>query len=363
MSKELKIGFVSLVTIALMIWGFQYLKGKNLLKKNFTFEVIYPDVEGLDVSSPVEINGLAVGAITSIKINPENVRTMIVTFDVEGDHFLPNTTRALYSAGSIVGGKKIVLDFDTLCKGSNCLLGGERLQAGSRGMLETMISKEEMVEFFGTLRNEVGPVVDTVMSALLDENANNAMSNSIKSFEISMSNLASLTKNLDRLLEKSYNHLDKTIENMAVITSSFANTNDDMENMITNFSKFSTQLADADIGATLSKTGTTFDNTNALLQDLKTTIEEANTSFEHVNTLLSTIEQGDGTIAKLLNDPEIYYNLEATTKHLSLLLQDLRLNPKRYVRLSVFGRKGNQYNPPEEDPAFELRQEPVKDDY
>jgi len=360
MSKEIKIGVIGLVTIASMIWGFQFLKGKNLLKTNYSLEVVYPDVEGLTVSSPVEINGLQIGAVSGISINPDDVRTMIVRFDVEGEHSLPNNAKALLSAGSLVGGKKIVLDFEKLCSGSNCLKDGARLEGGARGIIETMISKDELKEFLGTLANGVSPVVDTLMNTVLDKDADNAVSNSLRSLESSMSNLASLTTNLDRLLKKSYSNLDQTLGNMAIVTESFAKTNDDLETMITNLSKFSTQLADADIGGTLEKTGETFDNANLLLTDLKTAVGEATTSFDRVNGLMTKVGEGDGTVAKLLNDPEIYNNLEATSKHLSLLLQDFRLNPKRYVRLSVFGRKGNEYMAPEEDPAFELQQ-PVED--
>ncbi|MFT4566986.1 MAG: phospholipid/cholesterol/gamma-HCH transport system substrate-binding protein [Saprospiraceae bacterium] len=355
MSKEIKIGVIGLITLVAMIWGFQFLKGKNLLRTNYAFEVVYSNVEGITVSSPVEINGLQIGAISSITVNPDDVRTMIVKFDVEGEHLLPQDAKALLSAGSIVGGKKIVLEFDNLCDGNNCLQNGARLEGGSRGILETIVTKEELKEFFSAVIKGVGPVVDTVMNTVLDNQADNTVSNSLKSLESSMNNLASLTSNLDRLLKTSYSNLDQTLGNMAVVSESFAKTNDDLETMIRNFSKFSTQLADSDLGETLEKTNETFDNANVLLKDLKTTVGEATTTFSKVNGLMTQVGEGDGTIAKLLNDPEIYNNLEATSKHMSLLLQDLRLNPKRYVRLSVFGRKGNQYAAPEEDPAFELQ--------
>jgi phospholipid/cholesterol/gamma-HCH transport system substrate-binding protein len=148
MSKEIKIGVIGLITLVAMIWGFQFLKGKNLLRTNYAFEVVYSNVEGITVSSPVEINGLQIGAISSITVNPDDVRTMIVKFDVEGEHLLPQDAKALLSAGSIVGGKKIVLEFDNLCDGNNCLQNGARLEGGSRGILETIVTKEELKEFF-----------------------------------------------------------------------------------------------------------------------------------------------------------------------------------------------------------------------
>jgi len=130
MSKELKIGIISLITIAVMIGGFQYLKGKNPFSKVYTFDVILPDVEGLDVASDVTVNGLSVGAISGIRVNPDNVKTMIVSFDVEGEYYLPKDTRAINSFNGLVNGRKIMLQYDKACQGDNCLQGGERLQGG-----------------------------------------------------------------------------------------------------------------------------------------------------------------------------------------------------------------------------------------
>ena len=161
---------------------------------------------------------------------------------------------------------------------------------------------------------------------------------------------------MNRVMSESYESLNQTIQNMAIVTGSLANTNDDLERMISNMASLSQQVVDADLGSALGKTSETFDNTNNLLLSLDSTVVRASSSFDRLDDLLKSAESGDGSIAKLLNDPGVYDNLDNTTKNLSLLLQDMRLNPKRYLRLSVFGRKGNQYTYPEEDPAFELEQ-------
>ena len=358
MSKELRIGIISVITIAVMIWGFQYLKGKNLLSKVYSFEVVLADVEGLEVASPVQINGYGIGAISSIGINPQDVKTMIVKFDVEGEYYLPKGTKALNSFNGLVGGKKLMLLYDKACSGDNCLQGGERLEGGNRGMIQAMVNQDDVSQLLSGIRKDIGPVLDTVMKKMVGPDSDNAISNSLNSLEQATKSLASLTINMDRLLRKSFDNLDATIENMAIITQSFADTNDDLEKTIRNFGTLSDQLVKADIGGTLSKTSETFDHTNDLLKDLRITVEKANSSFDNVNSLLSTLENGEGTISKLLSDPEIYYNLRSTTEHLSLLLQDLRLNPKRYVNVSVFGKKDKAYVAPEADPAFQSQEIP-----
>lgn len=362
MSKELKIGIITLVTMAVMIWMFQYLKGKNILKEIVSFEVVYDNIEGLKTAAPVEINGFTVGSISKIELNPEDVRSMLITFDVQGKFKLPKNTIALLAAdNSLVGSKKIILEFNEMCTGDECAQNGYRFQAGARGVLEAMIGKDNLRDYLKTIQEEMGPMVDTLVASLTDEDADNTVSNTLRNLDRSMANLASLTESMDRLLKSTYNELNETAENMAVVSTSLANTNEDMETMIRNFSKLSQQLIDADLGTALGQTKETFENTNALLDELTTTANKANESFDTINDLLSKVEDGEGSIAQLLNNPEIYENLEATTQHMALLLQDMRLNPKRYVRLSVFGRKGNVYVPPGEDPAIDEQSEIKKE--
>lgn len=353
MSKELKIGIITLITLIILIWGFQYLKGKNLLKKGYSFTAVYSDVEGLANASPVQINGLTVGNISNIEVNPDDVSTMIVSIDIEGEFRLPKDTRAINAAPSgVIGNRKIILEFDHLCSGDDCLKGGERLESGVRGILASVIGKDEVDEVIVGLRSNLGPMMDTIIHRLTSEDQEHSISSSLNNLDEVTNNLASLTGNLDRLLKSSYGNLNATMENLAQVTETFATTKDDMEKMIKNLSSFSAQVVDADVGGTLTKTSETVESTNKLLNELKSTVEQANESFVSVNSLLTKVDTGEGTIGRLLNDPEVYYNLEATSKHLALLLQDLRLNPKRYVRLSVFGRKGNPYTNPDDDPAF-----------
>ncbi len=353
MSKELKIGIITLITLAVMIWGFQYMKGKNLLKKGYTFTAVYNDVEGLSVASPVQINGLAVGAISSITVNPDDVRSMVVTFDVEGDFKLPKSTVALNAAPpSVIGSRKIVLKFDHLCSGDDCLESGARLKSSVRGIVASLVGGDEVDGIISGMRQNLGPLMDTVIQRITSTDNENSIGQSLQNLDEVTQNLSALTANLNKLLRASTGSITTTMENLAVVSGSFAKTNKDLENMIVNLSAFSSDIVEADLGGTLAKTGETLDSTNDLLTGLKTTVNEANSSFSSVSSMLQKVDTGQGTIGRLLNDPEIYHNLESTTEHLALLLQDMRLNPKRYVRLSVFGRKGNAYTAPEDDPAM-----------
>ena len=114
MSKELRLGILSILTIALFLWGYQYLKGKNILGKLQSFKTTYNNVEGLKIAAPVEINGYVVGSVSKIELNPSAAKSMDITFDVQGDWKLTkNTIARLSSDNSLVGSKKIILDFNT----------------------------------------------------------------------------------------------------------------------------------------------------------------------------------------------------------------------------------------------------------
>jgi len=354
MSRELKIGIITLVTLAIMIWGFQYMKGKNILSKGYTFEASYPDVEGISVASPIQINGLPVGAVSSIRVNPDDVQTMIVTFDIEGEFQLPTSTKALIASPSgVIGSKRIILSFDELCDGSNCLEGGEMLEGGYRGLISTLVSGKEIDDVLGGLRTNLGPMMDTIIQSIASEEAENSIASSMRNMDLLSANLAAATGQLNSLLRQSTDNITETMSNIAIVTGSFAKTHEDLEKLITNFSSLSEEIASSNLGETLSKTTETIQGANDLLASLESTVDKTSTSLTSVNSLLQKIDTGQGTMGKLMNDPEIYHNLKATSEHLALLLQDLRLNPKRYVRLSVFGRKDQPYTEAEDDPALD----------
>lgn len=330
------------------------MKGKNLLSKGYTFEAVYPDVEGISVASPVQINGLPVGAVSGIRVNPDDVKSMIVAFDIEGDFKLPNTTKALIAAPSgIVGSKRIILKFDELCEGSNCLEGGERLDGGYRGLISTLVNDDEIDGIMSGMRENLGPMMDTILNAIASEEANNSIASSLKNIDKLTGNLASATSQLNYIMGQSSESIGETMSNLAIVTGSFAETHEDLEKLITNLSALSEDLAKANLGETLSSTSETITSANELLSGLQSTVDKTSTSLSSVNSLLQKIDTGQGTMGRLMNDPEIYHNLKATSEHLALLLQDMRLNPKRYVRLSVFGRKGDPYTPSEDDPALD----------
>ena len=346
MSRELKLGLLTLIITGLSLWGYQYIKGKNILNKVKSYSAVYNNVEGLAVAGNVEINGMAIGSIQKIELNNDDVNTMIVSFEVEGDYQFPkNTVAALSTSNSLVGSKKIVLHFDKLCE-SDCLESGDRMISGTRGVLESILPKSDLQGHLGVLREEIGGIMDSVINVFNGRDADNTVARSLRDMEEAMKNLASLTATMDKFTKATYIDLETTIANMADITESLQRGSGEIKQIMNNVSEITSQLANADIGKTIKRTDETFDKTNDLLTDLQASVKEVNSSFDKMNGILSQVEKGEGTIGQFLENEDMY-------KNMNLLLQDLRLNPKRYIRFSVFGRKGKDYTYPDGDPAFD----------
>ncbi|MEE9372419.1 MAG: MlaD family protein [Saprospiraceae bacterium] len=348
MSRELKLGLLSVIVIALSLWGYQYLKGKNILNKVSTYSVVYSNVEGLEVAGPVEINGFPVGSIQKIVLNPDDVNSMVVSFEIEGDYRFPKLTTAMLStSNSLVGSKKIILKFKNLCE-SDCLSDGGRMVSASRGILETILPKNELKSHLAIFKDEIGGIVDSILIAANGKDANNSLAKGIRNMETSMQNLASLTATMDRFTKATYTDLQTTIANFASITESLQQSSGEIKYIMNNVAKITDQVATADLGKTINKTEETFANTNALLFDLQGSVAQVNGTFSKIDTMLTNMDKGKGTIGKFLNDDGLYNNM-------NLFLQDLRLHPKRYVRFSVFGRKGKAYEYPVGDPAQDTK--------
>jgi phospholipid/cholesterol/gamma-HCH transport system substrate-binding protein len=173
----------------------------------------------------------------------------------------------------------------------------------------------------------------------------------VRQLEIIAKNIAAITASTNQLLTASSTNLNRTIENTASVTSSLAKSNQKIEGLLANLDKITGDIAKSNLSNTIGKTNETLDASKVAIAELKTTLEGASTTMKDLSVVLQKVNQGDGTMAKLMNDKNLYTNLEATTKNLNLLLQDLRLNPKRYAHFSVFGKKQKEFTLPENDPA------------
>jgi len=139
MSREIKLGAFAFIVLLVSIWGYTFLKGKNPLKKSYTFETVYGNVMSLSKSSKVFINGYVVGSVLDVDLNKDNLKEMIVSFNVEGDYKIPKNAIVEQVNDGLMGGKVLSISFDKQCSGADCAQKGDRLQGRTIGLLRTWL--------------------------------------------------------------------------------------------------------------------------------------------------------------------------------------------------------------------------------
>ena len=325
MKSEIKIGLLGIASLLILIFGYKFLKGKNLLERSQTFYVKYQDIDQLAVSNPVLINGLKVGSVLDLKIDPQDANFIIVTLDISGDLKFPKNTKAVLLSKGVLGDKMIELEFDKLCE-SNCLESGAYLEGITKGFLSAMIGEPE----------EVNEYVDAISEKLSEDED---VSETLKNIEQTVANLNKVTAQLDGLLASSSQSLNGVISNVDQITRELAINRKTLSTSLSNIEDFTTQLKGANIGEIANNLNNTISSTDAMINRFEGTIQETNQSLKSVKSVLATIDAGEGTAGRLIKDQTLANNLERATKNLDFLLQDIRLNPKRYINISVFGKK------------------------
>jgi len=314
LSREVKTGIIVIGGILLFVMGFSFLKATPIFNNSKTFYAVYSHVGGLQPGTQVSINGFNVGNVNKISFK-NGSGNLLVTFSVDSDfEFSKNSIAELYDTG-IIGGKGIQVNpvFD----GAPIAQSGDTLSSNIKPGLTDLLQQK-----LAPLQSKIEGAVSNADSLLLnfndvlDEETKRNLRESIKGLNATVQSFQSSAATLNSLLADNKNSLDSSITNINTIT--------------TNFSVLSDSIAQV---------------------GLANTIRSLESTISNLDKMLAKIEKGEGTLGKLVNNEELYNNLSEASKELDLLLQDFRLNPKRYVNVSVFGKKQKEYEIPEDDPA------------
>ena len=310
-TKEIKTGILVLSSIALFIWGYSYLKGRDLLNEYKIIYVEYDNVEGLASNAPVTINGLVVGKVSNITLQ-NSTGKLLVELQVKSSFpFSKSSIIAIYEPG-LIGGKQIQIipNFDD----KNLAVNGDTLKSDVKKGLTDLVAEK-----LTPLQEKVEKMV--VNADLLLKNLNDVLDTKSKE------NLKSSTSNLNETLAE-FNKASKNVnailaDNKSKIDGTLSNIN----KVSSDFTRISDSLSKANIGQ--------------IVKNLEKTLAS-------VDKIMNDVQSGKGTFGKLVKDESLYDNLDKTSKELELLLQDVRLNPTRYVNVSVFGKKNKPYTSPKD---------------
>ena len=304
-SRELKIGFITVVTLVAFFWGLNFLKGINVFKSTDEYFVEYDKIEGLLESAVINLNGYKVGNARSIYFDSKNPGKIIVKLELQENIKIPVNSVAVITSSSMISGikdiKLVFSDSNVYHNFGDTLMGG--LDKGISGIIDPIKTQAEE-----TIAN-----IDSVLIIMKNIFNKNTQANLKHTF----AKLDTISTNFNSTL-KSDGSLTKSIENLSYITGELKNKSGELSSLLVNFSAVSDSLAQSEI---------------------KSTINNTNKTIQATTEILEKINNSEGTLGMLVNNDTLYHNLKNTSESLDILIKDLKKHPKQYVHFSLFGSK------------------------
>lgn len=314
-SNETKVGALTAVAITLLILGFNFLKGKTLFKTGNIIYAKYTDTKGIMVSNGVFINGFQVGSVYDIENADKNLSAIVVAIKLKDNYNIPANSIASIKENPL-GNASITIalgDAATYVKSGDTIL-----TASNAGLL-------------GDLMNKLGPVGDQIkatvgsldavlknINTIFDPATKNNLQEVIANINKTTASLVVSSASIQAMLNQQTGAITASMNNVNSFTKNLADNNDKVTKMLGNVEKTTENLSKADIDGTVA---------------------QLKNSIETLNTILGKMSSTDGSLGKLLNDKALYDNLTNTVRSANILMDDLRVHPKRYVNISVFGKK------------------------
>ena len=303
MKREVKIG-VFAVAMILAAWaGIRFLKGFDIFGRNTVYYAAYDQIAGVQAASPVQMQGVKIGTVTGITLDPRRSDKVILQLTIKRQYLIPEDSEAKIISSSLMGAKAIEIIYGA---SSAYLEAGDTLRSGRDRDLMDMAGSE--LEFF---KEKITEVVGSLTTTL--DGINRLLDDNTRSLSSIVSNVDGITSSTDEILREQKVHLKEAISSLNLFAQSLGDNAEHIDTIMNNLNTFSTQLVEADL------------------------VGEVEQTVGHLNAVLAAADNEAGTVGKLLNDAELYDNLSAASDNLSALLADLKANPKRYVHFSVFG--------------------------
>ncbi len=316
--NETKVGLLAVVAIVLLVLGFNFLKGNDFFKKTTHIYAVFPKLGALDKSNVVKVNGLPIGTVYEFASTDKEVSSILVTINLTKDVNIPRDSRA-YIASSIVGASSITIDIGS---SNEYLKHGDTIQTSiNEGILGDLTS--QVTPTLSKTRNAIDSLTMLIgnFNRVLDPNTQNNLQSII-------ANLNRTSAQIQNLLAAQSRVLSESLDNVNEITGNLANNSDRINSTIENMETTTGKLAQVDIQKTL---------------------DSLDQSVNNLKTFTNNLNQKDGTLGLLMNDKTLYNNINYAIIGLETLMDDIRVNPKRYVNISVFGgkNKGGPITSPE----------------
>jgi phospholipid/cholesterol/gamma-HCH transport system substrate-binding protein len=315
-SKEVKVGIVTSLAIACFIYGFNFLKGRDLFSTQRKFYAVYSNIDGLVEANPMLINGFKVGIVGKIVLANDTSGSVIVTLLMDNEANIPKNSIAKVVSSDILGSKAIQL---ILGSGTVYAQNGDTLISAQEDDLKTAVNKtiaplqEKAVGLIASIDS-----VMVVVQQVFNESARQNLSKSFESIKLAITSLETTSYRLDTMVLSEKTKISSILSKVNTLATTLANNSDKLGNIINNFSNISDSIAKS---------------------NLTSAINNADMALGQASSIMTKINSGQGTMGMLINNDSLYRKLDKSSEDLDKLLKDLRINPERYVHISVFGRK------------------------
>ena len=310
---EAMVGFIGVFSIAILVWGINFLKGKNLFNKECEYHAKYSNINGLLPTSYVFINGMKVGKVNNIQPMDSQMKTFLVSFEIPAKIKLPSNSVAEVYSSDILGSKAMRI-----------IVGNASTMLSNN---DTMISKnsgdmfDEVKKMFNPYSSKLENIVNNIdgitasLNLILNKDNQQEFTSILQKTNTAASNLAELSAEINGITNNEKEKIHAIVDNIKNLSETLDENDENLSLIINNFAKISDTLASINISNIMT---------------------DINTSLEALSTTLNKINKGNGNLGLLINDDKLYYNLEKSTKSLDSLINDIKANPKRYINVSVF---------------------------
>ena len=301
-SKEIKAAFFVLSTILLFIFGFNYLKGSSILDKQKTIYAVYDEVDGLLVGANVMINGLSIGNVTELDFLPNSTKILVTLKVKDKLNFSSKSTASIYETG-VLGG--LAISIEPVFERESIVKTGDTLMSSVRPGLTELINRQ--IEPLSRQLQSTITSVDSIFSGasnVLNRQTQEEIKESISVLTSAINAINNTSAIIEETLTSKNTQINNTIDNIEKISSNLSNVSDELNSF-----------------------------------GLSTLLSNLEVSVDGISSIVDKLNSDNSTLGKLINEDEVYNNLNLSIESLNILINDIKANPKKYVHFSVFGRK------------------------
>mgnify|MGYP001799411486 CR=1 FL=1 len=309
-------GIVAVAALVFFFYGFNYLKGEPIFSSARKYYAVYPTISGLSVDNNVVYLGLKVGKVTHAELLEDNTGTLVEFIITDDRVNIPAKSTAIISSPELIGSKVITLVYS---KATEVAQDGDTLVGEVEQDLSDVVDArlKPLESKTKELISSIDSVVATVQ-LILDKDARKNLTESFESINASFAAFEITSLRIDSMIANEKQRVEQIMAHVESITKNVRDNNEELNRIIDNFAMISDSVAKA---------------------DLVGTIQNAEVVLGEVSTLLDRVNRGEGSLGALVTNDSLYYHLENSALELDKLLEDIRVNPERYVHLSVIGRK------------------------